>query len=329
MGNSQTISVNLSEKLKEGWKIRKENFTDDIYFYAPTIKKYYTDEFNNLESEACFVPISITGPACSLKCDHCKAKILEAMYEASNPDKLLGLAKRLKEKGAKGLLISGGSDRRGIVPLIKFTGAIRRIKEELGLKILVHTGLVNKELAQELARAGIEAAMIDIIGSDETIRNVYHLAAKSTDFETSLALLCEHGVKTAPHIVIGLDHGRIDGEYKALEAIARYPVACLVLIGLLPQRGTPMEEVKPPTSDQMGELFCEARGMFSGVPVLLGCERAFGKDRIRTEELALKSGLNGIAYPTEGIVALAMTLGLKPHFSELCCALLLEELSVG
>lgn len=316
----------MNGRLKAGWKIRRENFTDDIYFYAPTIKRYYTDEFNNLESEVCFVPVSITGSACSLKCDHCKAKILEAMYEASKPDGLVELAKRLKERGAEGLLISGGSDRNGVVPLIGFTEAIRQIKEELGLKILVHTGLVDKELAQELARAGIEAAMIDIIGSDATIQKVYHLAATSTDFETSLALLCEYGVKTAPHIVIGLDHGRIDGEYKALETIARYPVACLVLVGLLPQLGTPMEGAKPPTSDQMGELFCEARGMFSKTPILLGCERAFGKDRMRTEELAIKSGLNGIAYPSEGIVALSMELGLKPYFSQLCCALLFEDM---
>jgi hypothetical protein len=42
---------------------------------------------------------------------------------------------------------------------------MRRIKEELGLKILVHTGLVDDELAKGLSWARIDAAMIDIIGS--------------------------------------------------------------------------------------------------------------------------------------------------------------------
>ena len=322
---SKQLAVS-NEQLKEGWEIRKKNFGDDIYFYAPTIKRYETDEFRN-STQPCFVPVSITGSSCSLKCDHCQAKILEVMYAAKDPERLFSLAKDLKDRGVKGLLVSGGSDSSGVVPLIRFVEILKGIKEELGLKILVHTGLVDESLAKGLAWAGIEAAMIDIIGSEATIRDVYHLKARTSDYQRSLELLCEYGVKTAPHIVIGLDYGRIDGEHQALETIARYPVACLVLVGLMPQPGTPMEKVTPPTSGQMGEIFCQARTTFSKIPVLLGCERAAGEDKIKMEELALKTGLNGIAYPSEGIVTLARELGLKPHFSELCCALLFEELN--
>lgn len=316
----------MSRDLKEGWEVRKANFGDDIYFYAPSIKRYETDEFKN-SREPYFVPISITGRGCSLQCDHCKAKILEAMYEARQPEKLFELANDLKDRGARGLLISGGSDSRGVVPLIRFVDVLKRIKEELGLKILVHTGLVDKELAKGLSWAGIEAAMIDIIGSDGTIQDVYHLEVKTSDFERSLGLLVEYGVRVAPHIVIGLDHGRINGEYQALEIISRYPVSCLVLVGLMPQPGTPMEGVRPPAPDEMGEIFCEARTIFSEVPVLLGCERPCGEEKVKIEEFALKAGLNGIAYPSCGIVSMARGLGLKPHFSELCCALLFEELN--
>jgi hypothetical protein len=325
---SKQLAVS-SEQLRKGWEIRRANFSDDIYFYAPSLKRYETDEFSNLGSEPHFVPISITGGSCSLQCDHCQAKILKAMYEAKEPDRLFDLAWELKAKGTKGLLISGGSDRKGVVPLGKFIEVIRKIKEELGLKILVHTGLVDRDLAKGLAKAKIEAAMIDIIGSDQTIHDVYHLQAKVSDFEDSLKYLCEYGVKVAPHIVIGLHYGRINGEYKALETISKYPVACLVLVGLMPQIGTPMAEVTPPTSDEMGEIFCCARIIFSQIPVLLGCERAATKDKVRIEELAIKAGLNGIAYPTDGIVGLARGLGLKPHFSQICCALLFEELNGG
>jgi len=83
-----------SEDLSIGWEIRLKNFGDKIYFYAPSIKRYETERFSN-EREPSFIPISITGNKCSLQCDHCQAKILEAMYEASTPDDLLSLAKSL------------------------------------------------------------------------------------------------------------------------------------------------------------------------------------------------------------------------------------------
>ncbi len=315
----------LKERLASAFKVRKENFSDDIYFYAPTIKRYETDEFKN-SSDPYFVPISITGGDCSLKCDHCKAKILKAMHEARDPEKLFEMAKSFKAKGVKGLLISGGSDHRGIVPLVPFTPTLKRVKDELGLKVIVHTGLVDEELALALGEAGIEAAMLDMIGSDETIKRVYHLKAQTADFEKSLALLIEKGVRVAPHVVIGLDRGRIDGEYAALEAISRYPINSLVLVGLSPKPDTPMDGVTPPGPKEMVEIFTFARELFPKVPVLLGCERASCEEKVLVEELALKAGLNGIAYPSEGIVGLSRELGLTPRFSELCCALLYEEL---
>lgn len=316
-----------SEMLRKAWKIRKANFSDNIYFYAPTIKRYETNEFKN-SMEPYFVPISITGSSCTLQCDHCKAKILKAMQKASDPESLFKLAKDLKEKGTKGLLISGGSDSKGVVPLIKFKDSLKKIKEELELKILVHTGLVDRELAKALADVQIEAAMIDIIGNDETVKKVYHLEARADNFENSLALLCEYGVRTAPHVVIGLHYGKIKGEQEALKAVSRYPIDCLVLVGLMPQFGTPMEKVTAPTSIEMGEIFCEARVMFPSIPVLLGCERTYGSEKVKIEEVALEAGLNGIAYPSEGIIKKSRDLGLIPHFSELCCALLFENIEV-
>lgn len=317
----------INDKLKKAWEIRKANFSDNIYFYAPTIKRYETDEFKN-SLEPYFVPISITGSSCALQCDHCKAKILKVMQKASDPESLFKLAKDLKEKGAKGLLISGGSDSNGVVPLIKFKDSLKKIKEELNLKILVHTGLVDRELAKALADVQIEAAMIDIIGTDETVKKVYHLSAGACDFENSLALLCEYGVKTAPHIVIGLHYGKIKGEQEALKAVSRYPVDCLVLVGLMPQFGTPMEEVTAPSSIEMAEIFADARMMFPRIPVLLGCERTYGSEKYKIEEVALEAGLNGIAYPSEGIIERSREIGLKPHYSELCCALLFENMEV-
>ena len=49
-----------------------------------------------------------------------------------------------------------------------------------------------------------------------------------------------------------------------------------------------------------------------------------GDHKVKTDALALKAGLNGIAYPAEGIPELAVELGLRPVFSEQCCSLIYQ-----
>ncbi len=246
------------------------------------------------------------------------------MYEAGSPAELLEIGDRLQARGGRGLLISGGSLADGTVPLHDFLEAIAELKNR-GFSIAVHTGLVDERLARGLAVAGIDIAMIDIIGDDGTIRDVYHLDATAADFENSLRLLCESGVKTAPHVVIGLNFGKIKGEAAALDMISRHAVASLVLVVLTSQPGTPMQDIAPPSPEEVGELFLKARLQFPELPILLGCARPYGEHKLRTDALALKSGLNGIAYPAEGIVELASDLGLEPGFSEQCCALIYQE----
>jgi lipoyl synthase len=298
--------------------------TRKVYFYAPTIKHYETDEYAN-KSHPFFVPVSITGPKCRLNCDHCQGKILESMYEAPDPESLYNLALKLAERGCKGMLISGGAGIDGSVPLGEFAPVMARLKHELGFKMAVHTGLVDEDMADVLSEACIDSAMIDIIGSDETIRDVYHLKACVSDYENSLNNLTERNIKVSPHVVAGLNYGRIAGEYKALEIISRYDIASLVLVVLTPMCNTPMAKVVPPSIEEMKEMFTTAREMFPATPILLGCARPAGKYRLELDKAALDIGLNGIAYPSEGMAQYATEKGLTPVFSEYCCSFIFEE----
>ncbi len=312
----------IPEEFKEGWESARAHFGNQFHFYAPSIKHYETSGFKN-SSRPFFVPVSITGDSCRLKCEHCRAKILKTMYEARSPGQLLELGQRIRENGGEGLLISGGSLADGTVPLHGYVDTIAELKR-LGFTIAVHTGLVDEELARGLAAAGTDMAMIDIIGDSETIRNVYHLNTGVGDFERSLELLCDSGVKTAPHVVIGLHFGEIKGEREALAMIARHPVTSLVLVVLTSQPGTPMQAVAPPKHEEIGTIFKEARQLFPTVPILLGCARPLGDHKVITDAMAIKAGLNGIAYPAEGIVELARELGLEAVFSEQCCSLIYQ-----
>lgn len=309
--------------LKDAWALARENFGRGMVFYVPTLKGYRTTEYQN-SSRPLSVPISVTGTRCELNCSHCRGTLLKDMYEVSSPDEFYQLGVSLRKLGCQGILLSGGSTWNGEVPLIPVLSAAGALKRDLEIKIAVHTGLVSKDLARALAEAEVDTAMIDIIGSDETIREVYHLRASVDDFERSLDYLHQYGVKTSPHVVIGLHFGKIMGEEEALEIISSYPVASLVLVVLNPLPGTPMAGVEPPHPLMLQSIFLKARMMFSRTPLVLGCARPGGRHKIITDFIALEAGFNGIAYPAEGIASYARKRGLGVEFQECCCSLVFE-----
>ena len=141
----------------------------------------------------------------------------------------------------------------------------------------------------------------------------------------SLKNLAVRNVKVAPHVVVGLHYGKIMGEYKALEIISRYEIAALVLVMLTPMCNTPMAKAVPPGIEEMRGIFAAARDMFPSTPILLGCARPAGKFRLQLDKMALDMGINGIAYPAEGVVQYASEKGLTPVFSEYCCSFIFEE----
>jgi uncharacterized radical SAM superfamily protein len=142
-----------------------------IHFFAPGLK-HYDVEGLNAEGSCGLAAVSVTGAGCALNCKHCAKSILRAMSTAQTPEALLAKAKIVAAKGTPGLLIRGGSLRDGSVPLEPFFATMKTIKEELGLPVLVHTGLVHPSTAKGLAWARVDCVMLDIIGHADTIREV-------------------------------------------------------------------------------------------------------------------------------------------------------------
>ena len=302
--------------------IRRANFPDEITFHAPGLRSYKTDEYQD-HSAIEFVSISLTGTACALACEHCNATMLRGMTDLHRFDgSLFDLCASLAERGTRGVLISGGSDRRGRVPLLKHVPDLIRIQQELGLKIHVHPGLPDEETCAALGEVGIDGAMVDIIGHRDTIREVYHLDADPQDYEEVLASLEKYHVPTIPHIILGLHFGKMLGEERALEMVVRHPPKLLALVILEPLTKTPMAKVIPPTLDEIADFFERARNVLPSTPVMLGCARPMGATKIEIDRLALEAGLNGIAYPAEGIVDYARQAGLRPQFINACCGVI-------
>ncbi len=244
------------------------------------------------------------------------------MLKAENPNKLYELCRMLKLHGGTGCLISGGSLKDGSVPLYDFIPVIKQVREELGLKVLVHTGLPHPETVKALADVGVDGILIDIIGSDETIRDVYNLDRRVEDFEESLAMLERYRLPTIPHLVVGLHYGRLLGEAEALKIISRYEIKALVIVVLMPFQGTDMEDIRPPSPYTVARIMAAARLILRDKPILLGCARPRGPYRSIIDVLGVKAGVNGIAYPSmEGYHA-ARDMGLEVELHEECCSLI-------
>jgi len=320
-------SKELEKALATARSISWNNFGKKIRFYAPSFIYYKTDYF--CSSPAAFPSISVTGSSCALKCKHCGGKVLNTMIPATTPKELINLCAELKRKGAVGCLLSGGCLPDGSIPLDRFVDAIAKVKRDTGLTIVVHTGVLDLSMARELRKAGVDAALIDIIGSDETIREIYQLNVKLEDYDRSLRALHESGIPFVPHVLVGLHYGKLRGEFQALKMILKYSPSAVIIIALMPIHGTPMEKVIPPNPEDIVRVLTTARLMMPRTPLVLGCMRPKGEHKVKTDTLAVKSGVNAIAFPAEEAVRLAEALGLEATFSSLCCSQIFEDIERG
>ena len=152
----QQYAPNASTQIDpECLEIRKRNFPNQITFHAPGLRRYKTSEYE-AHTVTEFVSISLTGTNCALSCDHCNMQVLKGMSDFTEFDgSLFDFCVQLSDKGARGVLISGGSDKQGRVPLLKHIPDLIKVRKELGLAI-PHPG----QAALKLLRGRLTSAHI-------------------------------------------------------------------------------------------------------------------------------------------------------------------------
>ena len=296
-----------------------------VRFYAPSFTYYKTRYYCSSSTD--FPTVSVTGTTCTLKCKHCGGKVLETMHPAISPEKLFRVCTEFKDAGARGCLVSGGCLPDGSVPLSGFVDTLGRIKRELDLTVFVHSGILGKKTAFLLGQTGVDAVLLDVIGSAQTIRRVYNLKVRPQDYSRSMAALSEARVPFVPHVIVGLNMGKLDGELAALQMIRQFNPSALVIIAFMPIRGTAMEKTPPPRPLDIAKTIATARIMFPQTPLVLGCMRPKGRSRDETDLYALKAGVDAIAFPSEQAVKHAENRGFKTSFSSYCCAQIYMDLS--
>ena len=265
-----------------------------------------------------FTPISLTGSHCSLRCKHCDSYYLRHMLDGS-PGKLYPQATHLANKGASGILLSGGSIPDGSVPTYEQADVIRKLKKDTGLKISAHTGIVDSSQAQILS-SYLDMALVDIPGDDDTIHDILGIDAGVANYENSLKELSSAGIPLAPHVIVGLHDGKLKGEFRALEMVKKFNPEVVVIVVFIPTKGTSMEGTAPAKLEDVVKVITKAREMFD-VPLSLSCVRPGGRYRSMLDRYAILSGIDRIAVPSRSAYSTAKELGLNVvEIPKMCCS---------
>lgn len=290
-----------------------------LHAATPSFRAFESDELGDCRRSGAFPAFSITGAACALDCKHCRASILKPMLPAGDPQVFEARVREMiARQGLRGFLLSGGSNKRNEVPFERYLPAVKRLKaDHPDLEVLAHTGLVDRTRAEALQAAGVDGAMLDIIGAQETIREVYHLDRPVADFEDSLAQLVAAGLNVIPHIVVGLHFGRLLGEANALEIIARHATRAVIIVVLMPAFAD--AGFVAPDVVETAAFFAQARARLPERQLLLGCARPHGAARVTLDVAAVLAGFDGIAYPSDEAIAAARLIGRPQVHRHACC----------
>lgn len=257
-----------------------------------------------------FPAFSVTGDRCELRCEHCQGRYLHGMRPTLDPATMAAEARKEADRGSLGLLVSGGCDHRGRVPIGPFLGTISDIKRTTNLAINVHTGLLDEEEAVPLRDTGADALSMDLLQDQEALWSL-NLEAGPLDYRRTLEALAPSRC-AVPHILVGLQSLR--GEEACLDLLSEVGARAVIALGLM-SPGRPDLEVPE------GRLlrFVRAAVETLDIPVVIGCMRPRGRWE---EEVALiKAGASGMVNPSLRTLEWAQSEGLSPTREEICCAL--------
>lgn len=284
----------LEKILELAWQTRQANFSNNIEFVTPGRT----------------LSVSVTGEKCALNCAHCSGIYLRNMAT-------LGKALQSKNDDEKSYLVSGGSDGQGKVPLLENFAELKELAGRGPLNL--HAGLVTEDEARLLAEIA-SVVSFDFVGDDETIFAVYGLPVKVEDYLDSYRYLQKH-VRVVPHLCIGLNGGKIKGEYEALHLLKQEKVEAISMIIFRPTADTAFSKCSPPPPEEAAYFIATARLMFPHTPIYLGCMRPGGRYREVIDPYALRAGVNKLVLPAPTARRQAARMGLTVNLSEECCSL--------
>jgi len=301
--------------------IRSRYARNPLVFAVPGSKVYVNQYYRNRPKS--FINVSITGTACDLQCSHCRGHLLKSMAEAKTSDQLTGLVDRLGPQNLEGMLISGGFSKQGILCLDPVLEGIAQIKKEHPrLKVLVHTGFMDRAQARSLKGLGIDGVLTNLMASKKAIAEVYGLKGCTPEhFYETIRLLKQQKLKVIPHIIMGLGGPKLKKDFGAVKKAVALGADALVFV--IVKKISASIDFQPPRVDQerIAALIGYARRLAPQLPLSFGCAKPPGKQTAALEQALIRLGIGAIAFPSQQTVAYAAQNGLPYVFRQSCCAL--------
>jgi len=254
--------------------------------------------------------ISLTE-GCYQMCEHCKGRVLDGMIKVKTNEELFNAAKSYKDS----ILLSGGNDKSGKVPWKRFVPAIKRIKEETELKVIMHTGILEKNEVRVLEEIGVDQVLLDWVLDDKTLREVYHAPYGSEEIKRMLENLLESRVEPVPHVLYGIENVEMNKrEIKALRGLDDLKIVLIFLV----QGFSKLTKTKQISKKGVEDFLTFARENFKG-EMAIGCMR--GNERKFIDPKAVELGFNRMVIPTKEAIDIALKMGYEVEYRKGCCSL--------
>jgi uncharacterized radical SAM superfamily protein len=262
--------------------------------------------------------VSVTGRACALGCSHCGGHYLERMVDIKR------LPEALAEKRPRSILLSGGCDTSGAVPLVSHLEEVSELSRSLeaegrGFRVNAHPGVAAPEAARAIARTA-DVISFDFVLDHETIREAFHGKWTGRDYVETFRNLRSGKAEVVPHILVGLHRGALKGEYDAVDFLLNEGIDRVIFIVFIPTEGTAWEGYPPPRPEEVARLMACTRVRAPELDISLGCMRPRGKYRQMLDPLAVRAGCDRIVLPHPDAVRQAEELGLTVIRKEECCS---------
>jgi len=264
--------------------------------------------------------VSLTGESCYLNCRHCGGKYLKNMSKLDEiPD----------EPGRyTSLLISGGVNERGEVPIELFKDDLRRLKER-GYRLNLHTGIIREKRDLEFLKYA-DSVSVELVSSNEIIKDVFNADFTVDDYIRTYRTLENLNVNLHPHITLGLDCGRMRHDFKIIDLLEELNPPKLVVNLFIPTLGTEFENCEPPDLEKVEQFFELLNIRLKNTILFLGCMQPKGRYREKLQMVALRSGVRVVVKPVEGLIRMLRENEIEyKEFDECCSFVEVDEVEDG
>lgn len=234
------------------------------------------------------------------------------------PEDLYEFCKSLDEEGGCGILLSGGYNEDGYVPIEPYLETISQVKEGTDLFLSAHVGLPPEKLVRKIGNARIDKVDFDFVDDEATIKNRISPGLSREKYRETLEALLAEIPHVAPHVILGLSGRRLVKETKAVDYLSSYEFSALVLLVQVTPSGW---EPKIPDPERIRRFMAQTKLNFPETPLSLGCMRPKRKNRVEIEKAAVEAGIDQAVLPSEKTKEKAEDLGLKVKEVGSCCSI--------